>query len=49
VITLQPGDVVVTGTPDGVGFKRTPPRYLVAGDSVTVAVENVGSVTTPIS
>ncbi|HEY5878034.1 MAG TPA: fumarylacetoacetate hydrolase family protein [Nakamurella sp.] len=48
VMTLQPGDVIATGTPDGVGFKRTPPRYLVQGDSVTVAVEGVGSVTTPI-
>ncbi len=48
IMTLNPGDVVATGTPDGVGFKRTPPRYLVAGDSVTVAVENVGSVTTPV-
>lgn len=48
VMTLNPGDVIATGTPDGVGFKRTPPRYAVAGDSVTVEVENVGSVTTPI-
>ena len=48
VMTLQPGDVIATGTPDGVGFKRTPPRYLVPGDSVTVAIEAVGSVTTPI-
>ena len=48
VMTLHPGDVIATGTPDGVGFKRTPPRYLVAGDSVTVEVEKVGSVTTPI-
>ncbi len=49
VMTLQPGDVIATGTPDGVGFKRTPPRYLVPGDTVTVAIEGVGSVTTPIT
>lgn len=48
IMTLWPGDVIVTGTPDGVGFKRTPPRYLVAGDVVEVAVAGVGSVTTPI-
>jgi 2,4-didehydro-3-deoxy-L-rhamnonate hydrolase len=49
VMTLQPGDVIATGTPAGVGFKRTPPRYLVPGDSVTVEVEGVASVTTPIT
>ena len=49
VMTLQPGDVIATGTPAGVGFKRTPPRYLTAGDSVTVAIEGVASVTTPIT
>jgi 2-keto-4-pentenoate hydratase/2-oxohepta-3-ene-1,7-dioic acid hydratase in catechol pathway len=48
VMTLNPGDVIATGTPDGVGFKRTPPRYAVAGDVVEVAVAGVGSVTTPI-
>ena len=48
VMTLNPGDVIATGTPDGVGFKRTPPRYAVAGDVVQVAVEGVGSVTTPV-
>lgn len=48
VMTLNPGDVIATGTPDGVGFKRTPPRYLGPGDSVTVTVEHVGSVTTPV-
>lgn len=49
VMTLQPGDVIATGTPDGVGIARTPPRYLVAGDVVEVAVAGVGSVTTPIT
>lgn len=48
VMTLNPGDVIATGTPHGVGFKRTPPRFAVAGDTVEVAVEGVGSVTTPI-
>ncbi len=49
VMTLNPGDVIATGTPDGVGFKRTPPRFAVAGDVVEVAVEGVASVTTPIT
>ncbi|WP_420123758.1 fumarylacetoacetate hydrolase family protein [Nakamurella sp.] len=49
VMTLRPGDVIATGTPDGVGFKRTPPRYLVAGDVVVASVDGVASVTTPIT
>jgi 2,4-didehydro-3-deoxy-L-rhamnonate hydrolase len=48
VMTLNPGDVIATGTPAGVGFKRTPPRYLTPGDTVEVEVEKVGSVSTPV-
>jgi 2,4-didehydro-3-deoxy-L-rhamnonate hydrolase len=48
VMTLNPGDVVATGTPQGVGFKRTPPRYLTAGDVVEVEIERIGSVANPI-
>ncbi len=44
VMTLNPGDVIATGTPQGVGFKRTPPRYLGAGDTVAVEIERIGSV-----
>lgn len=40
--TLEPGDVILTGTPAGVGFKRTPPVYLVPGDEVVVEVGGVG-------
>ncbi|WP_442595061.1 fumarylacetoacetate hydrolase family protein [Parapusillimonas sp. JC17] len=40
--TLEVGDVIVTGTPGGVGFKRTPPVYLKAGDRIEVEVEGVG-------
>ncbi|MFF1876633.1 fumarylacetoacetate hydrolase family protein [Leifsonia sp. NPDC058230] len=47
-MTLQPGDLVATGTPSGVGYVRTPPRFLVPGDVVDVRIERVGSVTTPI-
>lgn len=47
-ITLQPGDVIATGTPGGVGAGRKPPVFLVPGDEVTVSVEKVGTVTNPI-
>ncbi len=47
-MTLNPGDVIVTGTPEGVGYVRMPPIFLSAGDSVTIEVEKIGSVTTPI-
>jgi 2,4-didehydro-3-deoxy-L-rhamnonate hydrolase len=48
-ITLQPGDVIATGTPGGVGAGRTPPVFLTDGDEVVVTVEKVGSVRTPIA
>jgi 2-keto-4-pentenoate hydratase/2-oxohepta-3-ene-1,7-dioic acid hydratase in catechol pathway len=42
VMTLEPGDVVLTGTPAGVGFSHRPPRWLTAGDEVVVRVEGLG-------
>jgi acylpyruvate hydrolase len=42
VITLMPGDVIATGTPGGVGFARTPPRFLAAGDVVVTRIEGLG-------
>lgn len=41
-ITLDPGDVIVTGTPAGVGFARTPPLWMKPGDNVEVAVDGIG-------
>lgn len=41
-MTLRPGDVISTGTPDGVGFSRTPPVYLRPGDTVEVEIEGIG-------
>ena len=41
-ITLEPGDVVVTGTPSGVGFARKPPLWMRDGDTVEVEVEGLG-------
>jgi 2-keto-4-pentenoate hydratase/2-oxohepta-3-ene-1,7-dioic acid hydratase in catechol pathway len=42
LLTLEPGDVLLTGTPAGVGAARTPPRWLRDGDLVEVAIERVG-------
>jgi len=42
ILTLNPGDVIATGTPGGVGHARRPPRYLTDGAEIVVAVEGVG-------
>ncbi len=42
VMTLEPGDVIATGTPSGVGYARTPPRFLTPGDVVEVEIESLG-------
>jgi acylpyruvate hydrolase len=42
IMTLEPGDVISTGTPGGVGWKRTPPLWLQPGDVVEAEVENIG-------
>ncbi len=47
-IMLEPGDLIATGTPAGVGFARTPPIFLQPGDEVTVEIEGVGSLTNPV-
>lgn len=41
-ITLEPGDVIATGTPPGVGFARKPPVFLKAGDQMEVEIEKIG-------
>ncbi len=48
VFTLEPGDIVSTGTPAGVGFARKPPRFLRAGDDVVVRVESIGELRNPV-
>ena len=45
---LTPGTVILTGTPHGVGFAQTPPRFLQAGDVVTIEIEGIGSLTNPV-
>jgi 2-keto-4-pentenoate hydratase/2-oxohepta-3-ene-1,7-dioic acid hydratase in catechol pathway len=47
-MTLLPGTVILTGTPEGVGFTRQPPIYLQDGDIVTVDIENIGQLTNPV-
>ena len=42
IVTLWPGDLIFTGTPSGVGYARTPPRFLHAGDLLTSYVEGIG-------
>jgi len=46
--TLLPGTVILTGTPHGVGMARTPPRFLLAGDQVTVDIEGIGALRNPV-
>lgn len=42
LITLQPGDIILTGTPDGVGVAMNPPQFLVANDQITLEIEGIG-------
>ena len=46
--TLLPGTVILTGTPQGVGMARTPPRWLRAGETVTVEIEGIGALSNPV-
>ncbi len=48
VFTLEPGDVIATGTPAGVGFARKPPRWLQPGEEVHVAIEGIGELVNPV-
>jgi len=48
-LTLEPGDLIATGTPSGVGFARKPPRWLRAGDVVRVSISRLGVLETPIA
>ena len=47
-ITLEPGDLLLTGTPSGVGVFRDPPVFLADGDEVTVEIEGIGALTNPV-
>ena len=47
-ITLEPGDLLLTGTPEGVGLFRDPPVFLADGDEVVVEIDGVGSLSNPV-
>ncbi len=47
-VTLEPGDLILTGTPAGVGVFRRPQRLLEPGDEVTIEIEGLGSLTNPV-
>jgi 2-keto-4-pentenoate hydratase/2-oxohepta-3-ene-1,7-dioic acid hydratase in catechol pathway len=47
--TLLPGTVILTGTPHGVGMARTPRRWLRAGDTVSIEIEGIGTLTNPVA
>jgi 2-keto-4-pentenoate hydratase/2-oxohepta-3-ene-1,7-dioic acid hydratase in catechol pathway len=46
ILTLYPGDVISSGTPDGVGAGRRPPEFLKPGDTVSIEIEGIGTLTT---
>ncbi|MDP3170744.1 MAG: fumarylacetoacetate hydrolase family protein [Polaromonas sp.] len=48
IFTLVPGDVIVTGTPGGVGWSAKPPRFMVPGDVVEVEIEGIGTLRNPV-
>jgi len=48
-ITLEPGDLIATGTPPGVGFARTPPVWLKTGDTITVEIDGIGALTNRVA
>ena len=47
-MTLLPGDIIATGTPVGVGLGFKPPKFLKAGDIVSVEVDSIGTLTNPV-
>jgi len=49
VITLVPGDVLIMGTPAGVGFARKPPVWIQAGDRVDIVIEQIGTLSNPVA
>ena len=48
LVTLEPGDIILTGTPSGIGATRTPPVLLKPGDKVSIEIEKLGTLTNPV-
>lgn len=49
ISVLQPGDIIVTGTPEGIGCRREPPLWLKPGDRIEVSVSGVGTLSNPVA
>ena len=49
IMTLEPGDIIATGTPAGVGNSRTPKLFLHPGDIVEVEIEGIGTLRNPVA
>jgi acylpyruvate hydrolase len=49
VMTLEPGDVIITGTPAGVGYPRQPPVFLQPGDTCEIEIEGIGVLSNPVA
>jgi 2-keto-4-pentenoate hydratase/2-oxohepta-3-ene-1,7-dioic acid hydratase in catechol pathway len=48
ITTLEPGDIIATGTPAGVGSRRTPPLWMKPGDTIEVDISGIGVLSNPI-
>ena len=48
-MTLYPGDIIATGTPAGVGIGHKPPLYLKPGDTVSVSISGIGTLSNPVA
>jgi 2-keto-4-pentenoate hydratase/2-oxohepta-3-ene-1,7-dioic acid hydratase in catechol pathway len=48
-LTLEPGDVLVMGTPGGVGYARTPPVWMKAGDTIDISIQGIGVLSNPVT
>jgi acylpyruvate hydrolase len=48
IVMLEPGDVILTGTPPGIGNTRVPQVFMKLGDTVTVEIEHLGVLTNPV-
>jgi acylpyruvate hydrolase len=46
--TLEPGDLIAMGTPEGVGYARTPPAFMQPGDTIEIEIEGIGVLSNPI-
>jgi 2-keto-4-pentenoate hydratase/2-oxohepta-3-ene-1,7-dioic acid hydratase in catechol pathway len=49
IMTLEPGDLIATGTPEGVGHARMPPLWLKAGDTISVEIDQIGVLSNPVA